>query len=41
MKEEVYYNDNDVLAKMAPIQCLNKYEKETLVEYTPLSQCYN
>ena len=32
MKEAVYYNDKYVLAKMAPIQCLNKDEKETLVD---------
>ena len=38
MKEAVYYNDKDVLAKMAPIHCLNKNRKETLVEHTPLAQ---
>ena len=32
MKEVVYYKDKDVLAKMEPIQCLNKNGKETLVE---------
>ena len=41
MQEVVYYNDIDVLAKMAPIQCLNKYGKEMLVENTPLDQSYN
>ena len=41
MKEVVYYNDKDVLAKMAPIQCLNEKGKETLVEHTPLTQSYN
>ena len=41
MKEAVYCNDKDVLAKMAPIQCLNKNGKETLVEDTPLAQYYN
>ena len=41
MKEDVYYNDKDVLAKMAPIQCLNKKGKEMLVEHTPLDQSYN
>ena len=38
MKEAVYYNDKDVLDKMAPIQCLKKKNrKETLVEHTPLA----
>ena len=41
MKEKVYYNNKDVLAKMAPIQYLNKNGKETLVEHSPLSQSYN
>ena len=42
MKEKVYYcNNKDVLAKIAPIQCLNKNGKETLVEHTPLAQSYN
>lgn len=41
MKEAVYYNDKDILAKMAPIQSLNKNGKETLVEHTPLDQSYN
>ena len=41
MKEAVYYNDKDLLAKMAPIQCLNKNENETLVEHTQLDQSYN
>ena len=38
MKEADYFNDKDVLAKMTPIQCLNKNGKETVVEHTPLSQ---
>ena len=41
MKEAVYSNDKDVLSKMAPIKCLNKAEKEMLVEHTPLDQSYN
>ena len=41
MKQVVYNNDEDVFAKMAPIQCLNKNVKETLVEHTPLAQSYN
>ena len=41
MKETVYYNDKDVLAKMAEIQCLNKNGKEMLVEHTPLAQYNN
>ena len=41
MKEAVYYNDKDVLDKMAPIQCQNKNGKETQVEHTPLAQSYN
>ena len=41
MKEAVYYNDKDVHAKMAPIQCLKKKGKEMLVEHTPLAQYYN
>ena len=41
MKEAVYFNDKDVLAKIAPIQCLNKNRKETLVEHTPPPQFYN
>ena len=41
MKQAVYYNDKDVLAKMAPIQCQNINGKETLLEHTPLVQSYN
>ena len=41
MKEAIYYNDKDVLAKMAPIQCLKENGKETLVEHTLLAQSYN
>ena len=41
MKEAIYYNDKDVLAKMAPIKCLNIKGKETLVEHTPLAKSYN
>ena len=41
MKEAVYYNDKDVLAKMAQIQYLNKSGTETLVEHTTLAQSYN
>ena len=41
MKEAVYYNDKDVVAKMVPIKCLNKNMKETLVENTPLAQSHN
>ena len=37
MKETVDYNDKDLLAKIEPIQCLNKSGKETLVEPTPLA----
>ena len=40
MKAIVYYNDTDVLAKIALIQCLNKNGEETLVEHTPLAQSY-
>ena len=41
MKEAVYYNDKDVLPKMAPIQCLNKNGKETQVGHTTVAQSYN
>ena len=41
MNEAVYYNDKDVLAKMAPIQWLKENRKETLVEHTLLAQSYN
>ena len=37
MKEKIYHNDQNTLAKMAPIQCLNKNGKETLVKHTPLA----
>ena len=40
MQESIYFNDKDVLAKNAPIQCLNKNGKETLVESTPVDQSY-
>ena len=41
MKEEFYYNDKDLLAKMAPIQCLKENGEEMLGEHTPLAQPYN
>ena len=41
MKQAVYYNDKDVLAKMTPMQYLNKNGKETLLEHTPIAQSYN
>ena len=37
MKETIYDNDNDVLAKKEPIQCLNINAKETLEEHNPLA----
>ena len=40
MKETIYYNDKDVLAKMEPIPCLYKNGKEMLVAPIRLDQSY-
>ena len=37
MKGTIDYNNKDVLAKIAPIQCHNKMGKKTIVERTPLA----
>ena len=41
MKEGHYCKDKDVLAKMAPIQCLKENQEEMQGEHTPLAQSYN
>ena len=41
MKETVYYNDKDLLAKLVLIQWLEKNGNEMLVEHIPLAQSYN